>query len=472
MRLPILATVLGVSLSAVLVIYIILAVLDTLDDDSSLVVNLVCEVRADPITPGTAYAALNQGWCNNGSRAYYVTRDYGQTWSPVLDFNTIPWNEADMLVEGTSYNQDVILYNEQPVWSLPRPTFRWMFFPSTSIFYTSPLFWNSSAGVDATYYAMGAFGVLVGPNPPDAPGRWTITSSGLSELNPPALTFSNPLIIALITILGLTVPPLTWLHGWFIGQAWRYAYPEGEADVALAQAVRVARGITFLAAGAVVIWLTNINIDFYEIVALMTVLTVAIGIYEAWQLARRRHYSRGFTLRLALATALLSLIVPAGVALTTTGTGWPIILSALSLFIFLRQGFSDQIEREGGHATRWQIDRIALELLILVVLAGYWVIWFYERVPVAWCLGVITGFIIPLLALLVYSTWRALSIPQKQGRQPDEDAFIPVRLGAGWVNTLAGHLAGGVGVAVLLSVFIFSLQAVIYRWFTTLLLRF
>lgn len=479
MRIPLLGYVIGIPLLTMIVGFLIVNLFlfrTNLFYVPYSPADVICLVSADSRVPGRAYAKAYKLGCYGvrEDAANYVTHDYGQHWIQLSadEASQIEWfiNDADPAPNLHPEGDRLMTLSGETIWTFPHTQFR-QFFSSSPSYYMSDTFNSMSASTDTLYVALGSYGVLVGPYPYDSNHRrWEITNQGITDLHPPAIRFTNPLVIALITMLGLFVPPLTWIHGWLIGQAWRYMYPEGEEQRAVAEGVRTARVITFFAAAACVIWLTDIRVDFYQIVAAMAVLSVLISVYEAVQLAREHHFSHSFIARLAIATGLLALLVPLAVLFTTIGAGWFVLLLILTAFIFNRHALTRHLEHIGAHVTRWQIDHITLEVLVVIALTVYLLTLLAVNVQVISGIAFLAVPLAGYIAAATYTTWRAFSIPMKQAK--DEENFTPVVLDGSWWSTIFFYSIGWVVVGLIVSGTILFLQGLVYGWFITLGSRF
>ena len=321
----------------------------------------LCQVATDAETPGRA-AVLLEGWCGiPNRRVIYETQDYGASWQKLAEPEASTWTFAGNRISELRFSGDGLFLGNRHVWTYPRAVFR-VFFWSWYAYYdvqpqVSTLF-SSGQAFDTTYVALGQDGLLIGPYPPDSAVRsWTLVSEPFEELRLGLLTIHSPLNLLLITALGLLVPPLPFIHAWLLAQVWRYAVPGHEMTEALRPAWRISLQLTLIAAVAVMLWLTSINTRFYAIVGGMAVLVVVVGLINAYQIAQQANRGLGFTVRLLVGTALVSLIVPAGVATSHLGFGWPVILSLLTGFIIYRRVLEKELLL---NASQWEIDRLAL----------------------------------------------------------------------------------------------------------------
>lgn len=426
----------------------------------------VCQVATENYPPGRAYAKTYEGNCRNGVlREFYVTNDYGQNWTLLSpdEVQSMNWGIFDRIPKTYLYQEHDQLTTEQGnvVWTFPRSIFRWLF--TSSDVPVKNLLTSVSASEDAIYLALDSYGVLVGPYPFDSKTRtWQITNQGINGLNQPELRFTNPVAIALITLLALFIPPITWIHGWLIGQVWRYMYSEAEENRALAERVRVARILTFFAALACIFWLTNTSVDFYQIVGALAVLSVVISVYEGVQLARQQDFSAAFIMRLGIATGLLALIVPLGIALTPIGLGWFIILFILIAFIANRRAFVSYLEYEHIHVTRWKIDRVSLEILVVIALT----LFLFPLFSAVYFLAIL---FLPFGIYIINANYiiiRTGFITPKKYKE-DEKAELKEHQDS-WRGSFFGATIGWMVGGTVISGTILVLQAIVFGWFNTL----
>ncbi len=322
---------------------------------------------------------------------------------------------------------------------------------------------------------MGNYGVLVGPNPPTSNIRpWVISHDGIEGIVSP-LTLTDPILIVTIIALGLLIPPLTILHAWLIGQAYRYAFPIGEPEGAFNLALKVSGAITVCAAVAIFIWLTQEVIDFYLIVGVMTAITLLLSAGTIAVFVHRQGFTSGFILRIELATGLLSLIVPIGVTSTLYEVGWPIILTLIIGFICYRQGLSTHLENQSARTTLWQTDRLALELLILflvMLLPLSALVFFVNRLFVPGAVASWASFLVPLISVAfvaLYATVRGEGIVvKKTGTLQTDYHESPLFWNVQWWINLFWNtvkwLLGALGV----SGVVYISQMLVYAWFVNL----
>ncbi len=308
-----------------------------------------------------------------------------------------------------------------------------------------------------------------------------LSSKGIDAITPLRLTITDPVIILVIIILALIFPPLSWLHIWLLRQAWRYAFPMGEGRHALQYAAVVTGIITLLAVGAIVFWLTNVQTDYYPVVGVMTLITVAISTGAAIRLGRERGFSDGFVIRLSVATALLSVIVPIGVA--SIWVAWPIIITLIMGFISFRSSLNYYLNRIKSKITQWQIDQLALGILIIFSMILVPIAWMTLRVVSIVAIpsnmhgivglgAVVVVLIVSVVAVRLYVGWRARTLIVKKNVAPGE-AADDVRLfsGAAWWGPLFGGAFVWLVTSAFLSGLVFYLQAGARSWFQTLIIK-
>jgi hypothetical protein len=256
---------------------------------------------------------------------------------------------------------------------------------------------NNSAANGVIYIAMGTVGILVGRFEGDQPiwdrVNWSLETHGMDALTLNSLTIHDPSAIAGIIFVALLIPPLPLMHWYILQQVWVYGMPAQQASFGAAVVSWILCGC---AAIAIIIWLTNVNTDYYPMVAVMTIVTVLVSVIAGFLLMRG--IDLRFRLLLMLPTALVSLIVPIGVA--SVWWLWPLIIFLLLGFEMHRFKFTkdDAISlRMAGHPySRWKLDRITLEAVLLGFSVA--VILF---VLLFWSLGSLGGLALPILALVV-----------------------------------------------------------------------
>ncbi len=365
MRYPLLYYVIAIPIVALMSLIFLSPLVISLAGTSSSTSNnwKLYRVQADANTPGTVAVLLTDRCCdeNTNTGIIYETRDYGVSWELLSD-KTSQWSFQEETSREFYFANGDLRYQNQWIWTYPRYMFRTFFWGWGNVDNSS--FLDIEAGVhtaDTTYVALGRDGLLIGPYPTDSDARsWTLVSEPFPQLNPRPLTIRNPLHLLLITALGLLIPPLPFIHAWLLAQVWRYAVPGHDMEEALRPAWRVSLQLTIIAAVAVILWLTNINTRFYAIVGGMAIVVVVVGLINAWEIAQKANMGRAFTIKLLAGTALVSLIVPAGVATTQFGFGWTVIITLITGFMSYRHTLEDEIQINSHQG---EIDHLSLEVL-------------------------------------------------------------------------------------------------------------
>jgi hypothetical protein len=245
---------------------------------------------------------------------------------------------------------------------------------------------NSVAREDKStiYIGLKEYGVLIGPNPayPELANRgWLLTDAMLSPDDPNApprdITITN-FLFALALLLFL--PPLPYLNYLLMKQAYRYAFQPGE-DKPLRRYTRLISGIAMLAYVIPLTFaLTRQDVDFKAAMILLGVLNVIIGAAGGWWISRKRGFTTAFTRKMTIGSGMLALAVPAGLLGGTLV--WCVILASLCAFLATRTVISRFLEHEGGVSSRWGVDRLSLEIMI---------VYYTLLVPVAILLSLIVG---------------------------------------------------------------------------------
>lgn len=438
-------------------------------------------VVADPDTPGRVFALVQHRRSEPNSEMeladelIYVTDNYGETWRgfdgdlPAAEVQALP-----LTMSSENLRLESIL-----LWQFPRPQFRYFFFEqddSEIKYFQLPYQPSNSLQGDVLYVAMGTEGVLVGPAPASTSSRaWTLTNAGMDALRPLQLTITDPNEMLGIILLALLVPPLPILHAYLLSRVWVYLMPEKRA---WQMGLIIAFELAIVAAVAIALWLTQVSIDYYPMVAVVTALVVVEGVIMTWVFAQQAGVSSYTRNRLLIATALVSLLVPAGVAAIWTGW-WAVglvIIGYACLYYLARH----HLEKYGVLTTplkndsRWHIDRLALEGLIIGVLTLVMGLFGIYGIVGGLMWRVFEGYetwdwLQPLLqiGLLVVGAWlinrRIVSRSLALANIKPDDAPRPA-----WVRAALSVLSWALFVAVFAGG-VFSLQAGAYGWFTTLI---
>jgi len=188
--------------------------------------------------------------------------------------------------------------------------------------------------------------------------------SSLNEIRPthPASPFSTLITIA----LAFLIPPLPLIHQYLLGQVYRYAFQLGEQQDWNRLSWMITGAISSCAAVAIALWYNITGVTFSRIVLVMTLICVALGAGGAIWIGRKRLFSRRFIFLLALAAGLVSLVVPFGVV--GVWMTWPVVLTGVICYSFLRNRNEEMIERGYAAATNWQVDSLTLGGMAVVAL--------------------------------------------------------------------------------------------------------
>ncbi len=321
----------------------------------------VWAVAADPDQPGRAYALVDStsGFSSTPpTEVVYQTDDFGQNWRLWEgDFPDLPARSLNLDI------RDEILYIEkrQAIWSFPRASYRYIFagkpfqdrygFPHINI--------SNSLQGDTLYVALGSQGVLVGRlTQQPALVDWQITSTGIDVLTPFPLTITDPDMILSVVARALLIPPFALIHAFLLYCLWVYLLPPGRAAV---YAIMTTFALTVIAALGIVVWLTDIRIEFYPMVAVVSSIVVLTGVAFTLLFARAvpdappRKYLVGAAVR-------VSLIVPAAVALVWAGW-WAVFIGVFGFGLFRWAYFNAICPDPTNWRQRWLVDRLAMDLV-------------------------------------------------------------------------------------------------------------
>jgi hypothetical protein len=169
---------------------------------------------------------------------------------------------------------------------------------------------------------------------------------------------ASPISTLATILLALLIPPLPLIHSWLLAQVYRYAFQPGEKQAWHRLSRMITGAISVCAAVAIALWYTDLRVTFIRIVMVMTLICVVLGIGGAVWIARERQFSRRFTLLIALAAGLVSLIIPAGVV--GVQSTWPVVFTGIVGYWYIRHENEQYLERNYAALTNWQIDSIAL----------------------------------------------------------------------------------------------------------------
>jgi MFS family permease len=171
-------------------------------------------------------------------------------------------------------------------------------------------------------------------------------------------TITSPTLLFLTIVEMLLIPPLPAIHIYLLSQVYRYVFPLEKYHRAVYWATGVTTLIILLTIVALIGWLTDRRVSFYPMVIAMTVITCTLSGSTALYLATTRSTQDDFAWRFVLASVLVSLVVPAGVA--TQWFGWYPILILLFGFIFTRQYVEQYTSYAGYEVSNWELDKIVL----------------------------------------------------------------------------------------------------------------
>lgn len=399
----------------------------------------------------------------------YQTTDAGATWQPAPPDTPIPGEPIRTLT--ITRRDDTYYGDDGALWTFPRPVFRFFFLddPDGQYFDLPYLPSNIIVG-DTLYLAMGTEGVVVGPAPGSGSTQsWRLSSVGIDRLNPLPLTITDPGQVAGIVALGLLVPPLALLHAYALSRPLRYVLAPRPAWT---RALILTGILTGLAAVAIVIWLTDIRTDYYDIVSVMTAIVAVSGAGLTWHAARRAGVSATAQRRLTLAGGLVSLIVPGGVA--AIWAAWWAVFILLIGFLCLRLPFLRALRRAGiaPVATRQRtlIDWLGFSTLLIAAIMGIVLVLLVLYLPLPYQVRDIVNWILLLagvigIAVVVYR----ISVGRVEGAIAAQVQTVPpdaIRL------FRREMIAAVIAAAVLIgaaSIGTFAMQASAYDWFTSLL---
>jgi len=336
---------------------------------------MVDRVEADPTVDGKVYATVinvDDPASSNSSDVQtiaYETSDHGASWQrsehrfanpPVKSAYTTEW-----------YGEQLIL-NGYGIWSFPRSVFRSVFYDGTttqgSLPFNLPQSSVSNAVQGSTIYiAAGTQGVLVAhfDDRNGLASDWKLSYQGMDALTPLALSITNPGTILGVLLFIFLAPPFALIHAYFLQRVWAYVLPPAEAR---RTAFKVTAGIFVLAIIGAIFWLTNERIDLYEVIAVLTAITVIIGVTATVLLAQKAAVTDGTRNRLVLGALVVSLIVPGGVA--AIFAAWWFVFGIVFVYWAFQHVFWRYIHYDGltpeGRVQRWRVDRLAIELVIII----------------------------------------------------------------------------------------------------------
>lgn len=437
----------------------------------------VTQVQADPALPGRAYALV---YISGAAQIVYETDDYGQHWarSQAAFPNYTPADAAyTMEMRGES-----LYFRDRALWSFPRPIFRFFFFDGLSSFsqdFRLPYGQVSNAlQGDTLYVPMGTEGILVArmtgiPSLLDA----RLTNNGLDTLNPLPLTITNSTTLIRIVLAALLVPPYALIHAYLLTRVWGYVLPRSQAR---SSSLYTAFGLSLVAAVGVVIWLTDIHTDYYQIVAAVTFIVVLISLIQTARFAREAELSSYARNRIFIGAILVSLIVPLGIAGIFT-SWWLVYTLVFGYFayqrVYIRHLSLPVKSGDENRRQRWFIDRLSLETFLLSIV-----------VPIIMIFGVyfatifvgLPSFLRPWLPLLIpivgigaswlttrwYLNHRLRNVVKGKRFEQETQPLLPRLQHNIHIATFGSAL-----VVIVASVITFIAQLIAYRWFTALLVN-
>jgi hypothetical protein len=439
---------------------------------------MVDRVEAQSDTAGRAYArVINVGLtydspdASKALRIVYETEDYGLNWHRTEYVFAVTANNSFPM----EMYSDTLHLKERSIWTYPRSIFRGIFYDTTTQDANNQFILpykdvSNSVVRDTIYIAMGTQGVLVGKLDDNgiAPD-WHLSTNGMDTLKPLPLTISEPTTILGIIALILVVPPFALIHAYLLQRIWVYLLPALEAR---RLALKVTAGLVVLAIIGAVVWLTNEQIDLYPIIGVMTLITVIVGVTLTLWLAQQKQVSDYTRKRLAVAAFLVSLIVPGGVA--AIFAMWWLVFGLVFCYWAYHRAYWRYIIDDGltpeGRIQRWLVDRLAIEMVVIITIGVAAIIIEMALVPaftgtaeLIQLLGLGLGFGGLRFLIQHYSSQRAKAILM---RDPDFESKRELRRMS---RDLWLHTVYWIALAVILTGLTFAGQAMAYTWFITLL---
>ncbi|MBI1280025.1 MAG: hypothetical protein GC179_17995 [Anaerolineaceae bacterium] len=432
-------------------------------------------VYARVINIGVTYETYNKPGKING----YQTNDSGITWQPSDHvFAKTITNSHSLSMYG-----EALELNGFTVWSYPRSIFRGVFYDGTTSTSTSAPrfqlpdgFVSNAAQGNMLYVSMGTEGVLVAHLNEDGDGfapDWHISSKGMDALVPLPLTITQPITILTVILVILLTPPFALVHAYLLQRVWAYVLPSLDAR---RMALRVTAGLVVLAIIGIIFWLTNDRIDLYEVLAVLTGITVLVGVTITVLLAGRAQVTDATRFRLVIATVIVSLIVPGGVA--ALFAMWWLVFGIVFIYWAYQRVFGRFVEyREPtpeGRVQRWRVDRIAIEMVLIITVGTAAIIFevgllqvFINRVLGSRGLIELLSFALALGGLFFvirhYSSQRAKYILKLEADAPVKRE-LRLMTGDMWMHTIYWIFWTALATAIT-----FIGQMAAYSWFTSLL---
>ena len=444
---------------------------------------MVDRVEADAESQGRAYArVINIGLDYNsastarvGETQGYETNDYGADWQrSEHEFAEKATNSFPMTMYGEALD-----LNGYTVWAFPRPIFRGIFYddsgvPSTARFQLPDGFVSNNAQGNILYVAMGTQGVLIAKLSGNgfAPD-WKLSTKGLDALTPLPLNITNPSALLGIIALILFVPPFALIHAYLLQRVWVYVLPAQQAQ---SMALKVTAALVVLAIIGSVLWLTSDRIDLYEVLGVLTAITVLVGVTATILLTQRAGVTEYTRNRLAGAAFFVSLIVPGAVA--ALFAMWWLVFGAVFCYWAYQRTYwrfikNDKLSPQ-SRIQRWRADRLAIEMLLIVAVGAVAIF-----LQVAFAQGFLyrMGGVASLVSLLGfgmgvgglyflirhYSSQRAKHIMMLDG-EVQSQRELRLLSGDLWKHTIYWILLAGVATFAT-----FMGQIMAYSWLTSLL---
>ncbi|MBX3062411.1 MAG: hypothetical protein KF726_05515 [Anaerolineae bacterium] len=443
--------------------------------------------------PGRAYARVgNIVDMSTGTAAgttyttiTYQTDDYGKTWRRVEDQRSIQFPvQSKQAYDLYLYGETLSDHSGRELWSFPRSGFRSFFHAeSGGVTYQLPYgpVSNDASG-DALYVAMGSEGVVVARFADETrtweSARWSLENSGIDAITPIGLTITDPAAILLVIIFAFVAPPLILIHQSLLKWVWTYVVKDWDADRWSLRTTLIIAGVAVI---AIVIWLTDVNTDYYPILAVTTVIVAAFGVIAALLLTRQS--ASDVRLRVLIVTAVVSLVVPAALAVGTGAamTSWPIVIVLVwGIYIYrrvYRLNYGLYLRQSGHPHPRWVIDRLTLETVFLgslLVTVFLITLAYGNSILYSWFGSDMTNFV--LLALGIFYAFFAIRALKwyidglaTKLLEPDQSTENPpVRLTlVKWSEHVRSVALWWLG-ALIFAGATFFVQAVVYGWFQAL----
>ncbi len=437
-------------------------------------------VEADPNIAGKVYVVVGKSESPPCAEAYersecwkkisddpqakvFESSDYGRTWNEIpLELITDSSDPSNIYLRHFSFDSELInssfnidrvgrIYQykiccyREIIYDASQAQSRLYYsFNEGSLWGQNRLTWviasASKADPSTVYLGLNDFGLVIGPNPDysGTPTRdWFLSNAMLpgtinSLTGPNGGTNFQIFILALVMIL--IIPPLPYLNGWALMQAFRYAFQPGE-EWELNSYVWLIGGIATLSYLVPLTFALVVpSVDFKSTVIVLGIFNVIIGGLGGWWISRKRNFSTAFTRKMIIGCILLSLPVPIGLYFGIIA--WCILMALWCAFVGCRAALSQFLEKEGGVGAQWGIDRMALEIpglfLIIVVpmmtlALGLWYGLMFLRLdalfaiiyPLVALAVVVAIFVNVVIRYLKFRVRRGAWLVKKKAAQPD-----------------------------------------------------